>query len=194
MGRLLEIPFFQAVVVLSVLAHPAAFADDTESPIAVVNQQDQLPQAQPIETFIDTRGMSQRKFRQALKSWEGIDARLFDLSWGSVLRRDFPSWGNGQRVYRIDDQDLQRIRRGLMEAMCTTLPCRQNFNVPLSFSDDDTRRIRSCTVIVTVEDGTIDRIRIENDGCRYNAKERDASRYDPEKDPGASAVLADPSP
>ncbi|MEM1173955.1 MAG: hypothetical protein AAGI27_04010 [Pseudomonadota bacterium] len=184
------------IVVLVVL--PVWAGHDKETPVSVVNQQDVLPAPQPIESFIDTRGMSERKFQQALKSWKGVDARQFDLTWGSVLERDFSRWGDGERVYQLKDQDLLRIRSGLIESMCTTLACRQNFDVPLNFADDDTRRIRSCTVTVRVADDKIDRIRIDNDGCRYNSDERDASRYDPDRDPSRQhadvAIEAAPSP
>lgn len=167
-------------VVFLLLALTSGDAAETP-PVVVVNQQDKLPEPRPIEEFIDTRGMSQRKFRRAVKSWEGATARSFDLTWSSELQRDFERWLDGERVYRIDDQDIQRIRKGLRDVLCSTQPCWQTAELPLSFADDDTRRIRSCTITFRVVDGLVEGVQIDNDGCRFNTIERDTLRYDPER-------------
>ncbi|MEM9688534.1 MAG: hypothetical protein AAF917_03565 [Pseudomonadota bacterium] len=186
---------FTAAALFMLLALTSAVATATP-PVVVVNQQDKLPEPRPIEDFIDTRGMSQRKFSRAVKSWEGATARSFDLTWSSELQRDFERWLDGERVYRIDDQDLQRIRKGLRDALCSTQPCWQTAELPLSFADDATRRIRSCTITFRVVDGRVNGVQIDNDGCRFNANERNTLRYDPERHelPSRSAPDASSEP
>ena len=166
-------------LLLIFLCIPVSAEPDT--PVKVTNLEDSLPEPKRIESFFDTRGMSQRNFRRALKSWEGADARLFERAWGSVFETKPPEQESGERMYRLDDQDLARVRRYFLTLPCGTGSCSYWQDIPLVFKDDDVRRIRSCTAAVTVVDGVIERIRLDNDGCRYNAEERHQRTYDPER-------------